>query len=53
MSKYLNILKFEYFHLVNAPYKIISILLYAFSILYGCQIGYVLFKKHDNEINRF
>ena len=50
MSKYLNILKFEYFHLVNAPYKIISILLYAFSILYGCQIGYVLFKKHANEI---
>ena len=50
MSKYLNILKFEYFHLVNAPYKIISILLFAFSIIYGCQIGYVLFKKHDNEI---
>ena len=44
MSKYLNILKFEYFHLVNAPYKIISILLFAFSILYGCQIGYVLLK---------
>ena len=50
MSKYLNILKFEYFHLVNAPYKIISILLFVFSIIYGCQIGYVLFKKHDNEI---
>ena len=50
MSKYFNILKFEYFHLVNAPYKIISILLFAFSIIYGCQIGYVLFKKHDNEI---
>ena len=50
MSKYLNILKFEYFHLVNASYKIISILLFAFSIIYGCQIGYVLFKKHDNEI---
>ena len=50
MSKYLNILKFEYFHLVNAPYKITSILLFAFSIIYGCQIGYVLFKKHDNEI---
>ncbi len=50
MSKYLNILKFEYFHLVNSPYKIISILLFAFSIIYGCQIGYVLFKKHDNEI---
>ena len=50
MSKYFNILKFEYFHLVNAPYKIISILLFVFSIIYGCQIGYVLFKKHDNEI---
>ena len=50
MSKYFNILKFEYFHLVNAPYKIISISLFAFSIIYGCQIGYVLFKKHDNEI---
>ena len=50
MSKYFNILKFEYFHLVKSPYKIISILLFAFSIIYGCQIGYVLFKKHDNEI---
>ena len=50
MSKYLNILKFEYFHLVNAPYKIISILLFAFSIIYGCQIGYTLFKKHNIEI---
>ena len=50
MSKYLNILKFEYFHLVNAPYKIISILLYAASIFYGCQTGYALFKKHNFEI---
>jgi len=50
MSKYLNILKFEYFHLVNAQYKIISILLYATSIFYGCQTGYALFKKHNIEI---
>ena len=50
MSKYLNISKFEYFHLVNAPYKIISILLYAISIFYGCQTGYDLFKKHNIEI---
>ena len=50
MNKYLNISKFEYFHLVNAPYKIISILLYAISIFYGCQTGYDLFKKHQNEI---
>ncbi len=50
MNKYLNILKFEYFHLVNAPYKIISILLYAFSIFYGCQTSYAVFKKHNVEI---
>ena len=50
MSKYFKILKFEYFHLVNAPYKIISILLYAISIFYGCQTGYSLFKKHNIEI---
>ena len=50
MSKYLNILKFESFHLINSPYKIISILLYAISILYGCQTGYDLFKKHNIEI---
>ena len=50
MSKYLNILKFEYFHLVNASYKIISILLYAISIFYGCQTGYTMFKKHNIEI---
>ena len=50
MSKYLDILKFESFHLINSPYKIISILLYASSILYGCQTGYDLFKKHNIEI---
>ena len=50
MSKYLDILKFEFFHLINSPYKIISILLYAISILYGCQTGYDLFKKHNIEI---
>ena len=50
MSKYLDILKFESFHLINSPYKIISILLYAISILYGCQTGYDLFKKHNIEI---
>ena len=50
MSKYINISKFEYFHLVNAPYKIISILLYAISIFYGCQTGYDLFKKHNIEV---
>ena len=50
MSKYLDILKFESFHLIKSPYKIISILLYAISILYGCQTGYDLFKKHNIEI---
>ena len=50
MNKYLDILKFEFFHLINSPYKIISILLYAISILYGCQTGYDLFKKHNIEI---
>jgi len=50
MSKYLNILKFESFHLINSPYKIISILLYAISIFYGCHTGYDLFKKHNIEI---
>ena len=50
MSKYLDILKFESFHFINSPYKIISIVLYAISILYGCQTGYGLFKKHNIEI---
>lgn len=50
MSKYLDILKFESFHLINSSYKIISIVLYAISILYGCQTGYDLFKKHNIEI---
>ena len=50
MSKYLDILKFESFHLIKSSYKIISILLYAISIFYGCQTGYDLFKKHNNEI---
>ena len=45
MSKYLNILKFEYFHLVNAPYKIISILLYVLILNRKLDKGYTYYAE--------
>ena len=50
MKKYLEIALIEILHLTRSPFKIISILLYIIAVIYGCQNGYNLFKKHNNEI---
>ncbi len=50
MSKYLKLVKVEYSHLIGSPFKIVSILIYAIAVIYGCQNGYSLFKKQNEEI---
>ena len=50
MKKYIEIALIELSHLTRSPFKIISILFYMIAVIYGCQNGYNLFKKHNNEI---
>ena len=50
MKKYIEIALIEISHLTRSPFKIISILFYMIAVIYGCQNGYNLFKKHNNEI---
>ena len=50
MIQYIQIIRSEYIHLIRSPFKIISLSLFIFALLYGCQNGYELFKKHNIEI---
>jgi len=50
MKKYIEIALIELLHLTRSPFKIISILFYMIAVIYGCQNGYNLFKKHNKEI---
>jgi ABC-2 type transport system permease protein len=50
MKRYLKIVFIEISHLTRSPFKIISLIFYLLAVIYGCQNGYNLFKKHNNEI---
>ena len=50
MKKYIEIALIEISHLTRSPFKVISILFYMIAVIYGCQNGYNLFKKHNKEI---
>tara|TARA_Y100000590_G_scaffold339101_1_gene386522 strand:- start:553 stop:1869 length:1317 start_codon:yes stop_codon:yes gene_type:complete len=50
MSKYFEIALIERLHLTRSTFKIISIVFYVIAVIYGCQNGYNLFKKHNKEI---
>ncbi len=50
MKKYVQILRSEVLHLIRSPFKIVSLLLFVFAIIYGCQNGFELFEKHNKEI---
>ena len=50
MSKYFKIALTERLHLTRSTFKIISIVFYVIAVIYGCQNGYNLFKKHNKEI---
>jgi ABC-2 type transport system permease protein len=50
MKKYIQIIRSEYIHLIRSPFKTLSLSLFVLAILYSCQNGYALFKKHNIEI---
>jgi len=50
MSEYIQIFRTEFLHMVRSPFKIITLFLFIFAIIYGCQNGFDLFKKQNKEI---
>ena len=50
MNKYIQITRSEFIHLIRSPFKIVTLLLFILSVIYGCQNGYDLIKKHNSEI---
>ena len=50
MIKYIQITRSEFVHLSRSPFKVITLLLFIFAVIYGCQNGYDLFKKQNKEI---
>ena len=50
MTRYIEIARSEFVHLVRSPFKIISLILFGVAVIYGCQNGYELFKTHKEQI---
>ena len=50
MSEYIQIFRSEFLHMARSPFKIITLFLFIFAIIYGCQNGFDLFKKQNKEI---
>ena len=51
MKNYFIITLNELNHLKRSKFKIISLILYTIAIIYSCQNGFELYKKHNSEIN--
>jgi len=52
MKKSILIIRSEYIHFIRSPFKIISLALFIFSVIYGFQNGLNLFEKQNIEIER-
>ena len=50
MKIYMTIVQSEFAHFKRSPFKVISLILFLMAIVYGCQNGYDLLKRHDAEI---
>ena len=50
MNRYLKIVLIEFSHFSRSPFKITSLIFYVLAVIYGCQNGYALIKKHNDEI---
>ena len=46
----MTIVQSEFAHFKRSPFKVISLILFLMAIVYGCQNGYDLLKRHDAEI---
>ena len=51
MNRSIQIFRSELTHLIRAPFKIITLSLFVFAIIYGCQNGLDLFEKQNKEIS--
>ena len=51
MNISIQIFRSEFVHLIRSPFKLISLLLFIFSVIYGCQNGLSHFEKQNIEIN--
>jgi len=50
MKIYMTMVQSEFAHFKRSPFKVISLILFLMAIVYGCQNGYDLLKRHDAEI---
>ena len=51
MNTSIQIFRSEFVHLIRSPFKLISLLLFIFAVIYGCQNGLSHFEKQNIEIN--
>ena len=51
MNTSILIFRSEFVHLIRSPFKAISLLLFIFAVIYGCQNGLSHFEKQNIEIN--
>ena len=51
MNTSIQIFRSEFIHLIRSPFKLITIGLFVFAIIYGCQNGHNLYEKHNKEIS--
>ena len=51
MNRSIQIFRSELTHLIRAPFKVITLSLFVFAIIYGCQNGLDLFEKQNKEIS--
>ena len=50
MNTSIQIFRSEFMHLIRSPFKVITLLLFVFALIYGCQNGLNLFEKQNTEI---
>ena len=50
--RYLNVILFEWKHFIQSPFKIVGVVLFIISGVYGLHNGADLYKKQNNEISK-
>ncbi len=51
MNTSMQIFRNEFIHLIRSPFKLITLALFIFAIIYGCQNGLNLYEKQNKEIS--
>ena len=51
MNTSIQIFQSEFTHLIRSPFKVITLFLFVFALIYGCQNGLNLYEKQNKEIN--